>query len=149
MAQGLKSLLSEEGLRTALEQSFSAMAPTPVSVGDSWNGQVSLGNEMVGKIIGQQTFTLKGVEADVATIGVTMTLKQESATPIGPASMTMKLGASRGDGEIRFDLARGRILRGSMRTEMPSTMTMTGPDGRPATMQNTTKTSMTMELIDK
>jgi hypothetical protein len=30
---------------------------------------------------------------------------------------------------------------------MPSTMTATGPDGRPTTMKNTTKTSMTMEEV--
>jgi hypothetical protein len=63
--------------------------------------------------------------------------------------MTVKLGDSRGEGQIEFDVTNGRIRKSTMQTVMPSTMTSTAPDGRPVTMRNTTKTSMTMELIEK
>jgi hypothetical protein len=33
-----------------------------------------------------------------------------------------------------------------MRTDMPATVTMRGPDG-PMTLQNNTKTTMTMEVV--
>ena len=104
---------------------------------------------MVGRIGGAQTFTLKSLDGNRATIAVALTLKQESAPPIGPAGMTMKMGESKGDGQIEFDVAAGRIRKSTMKTEMPSTMTTIGPDGRPAEMRNTTKTSMTMELVEK
>jgi len=151
LAQGLKSVLSEEAIRAALEESFPRLPPQPVKPGDTWTGQVSLGSDVVGKITGTQTFTLKTIEsaaaAGSATIAVVLALKQESAPPIGPSGMTVKLGESKGEGEIEFDVARGRIRKSTMRTEMPSTMTTVGPDGKPATMKNTTRTSMTMEEI--
>jgi hypothetical protein len=149
MAQSLRSMLSDDAIRASLEQSFSKLPPQPVKAGDTWNGTVSLGNDMIGKIVGTQTFTLKAMEGDLAVVPVALTLKQETVSPVGPAGMTIKLGDSKGEGEIRFDVAKGRIQRATMKTEMPSTMTTTGPDGRPVTMKNTTTTSMTMELVQK
>jgi hypothetical protein len=34
-----------------------------------------------------------------------------------------------------------------MRTDMPSTVTMRGPDGGTVTMQNQTRTAMTMDIV--
>jgi hypothetical protein len=149
MAQTLKSVLSEPAIRAALEQSFPRLPPQPVKPGETWTGQLSLGSDITGRIAGAQTMTLKRLDepSGTATIGVALTLKQESAPPVGPAGMTMKLGDSRGEGEIEFDVASGRIRKATMKTEMPSTMTGTGPDGRPASMKNTTRTSMTMEEV--
>jgi len=149
VARGLKSVLSDEAVRASLEQSFPRMPPQAVKTGDTWTGQIALGSEVVGRIGGAQTFTLKSLDGNRATIAVALTLKQESAPPIGPAGMTMKMGESKGDGQIEFDAAAGRIRKSTMKTEMPSTMTTVGPDGRPAEMRNTTKTSMTMELVEK
>ena len=147
MAQSLKSVLSEAAIRASLEQSFPRMPPQAVKPGDTWTAQVSFGSEAAGKIAGAQTMTLKNVEGGVASIDVALTLKQETAPPMGPSGMTVKLGDSRGEGALTFDVAAGRIRAASMKTDMPSTMTATGPDGRPTTMKNTTKTSMTMEEI--
>jgi hypothetical protein len=63
--------------------------------------------------------------------------------------MTVKMGESKGDGRIAFDVAAGRIRTSTMKTEMASTMSTVGPDGRPAQTRNTTRTSMTMELVEK
>lgn len=149
LAQSLRSVLSEEAVRASLEQSFPRLPPQPVKPGDTWTGQVALGSSVIGRVSGAQTFTLKSADGDRATIAVSLALKQESAPPMGPSGMTVKLGDSKGDGEIEFDVAAGRIRKSTMRTEMPSTMTTVGPDGRPAAMKNTTKTSMTMELVEK
>ena len=59
----------------------------------------------------------------------------------------MKLGNAKGEGELLFHIGKGRVERNSMRSEMPSTITMRGPDGATITMQNDTKTTMTMELV--
>jgi hypothetical protein len=153
-AQGLKSMLSDDALKTTLSQSFAKLPAEAVRIGDAWSGTLSMGNEMIGRIVGASTFTLKAIEGPADTplgrIAVALTLKQEvTPPPSGPMGMVMKLGESKGEGEMQFNVARGRIQRSTMRTEMPSTMTMTGPDGSPATMQNRTITTMTMELVEK
>jgi hypothetical protein len=150
MAQALKSVLSEEAIRAALQQSFPRLPPQPVKPGDTWTGQIALGSDATGRISGTQTMTLKridGGDTGVATIGVALSLKQESAPPLGAAGMTMKLGASKGEGEIEFDVGAGRIRKATMKTDMPSTMTAPGPDGRPTTLRNATRTSMIMEEV--
>jgi Family of unknown function (DUF6263) len=150
MIQNLKLVLSEEAVRASLEQSFPRLPPQPVKAGDTWTGQIALGSSVIGRISGAQTFTLKTLGGGgVATVAVALALKQESAPPMGPSGMTVKLGDSKGDGEIEFDVARGRIRKSTMKTDMPSTMTTVAPDGRQATMKNTTQTSMTMELVEK
>jgi hypothetical protein len=147
MAQGLKSVLSESAIRASLEQSFPRLPPQAVKPGDTWTAQVALGSDVAGKITGTQTMTLKSVDGGVAAIDVALALKQDSTPPMGPSGMTVKIGDSHGVGSLTFDVAEGRITAASMKTDMPSTMTATGPDGRPTTMKNTTKTSMTMEEV--
>jgi hypothetical protein len=149
LMQSLKSVLSDEAVRASLEQSFPRMPPQPVKPGDTWTGKIALGSSAIGRISGTQTFTLKSVDGNRATIAVALALKQESTPPMGPSGMTVKLGDAKGEGEIDFDAASGRIRRSTMQTEMPSTMTTVTPDGQPATMKNLTKTSMTMELVEK
>jgi hypothetical protein len=153
MTQNLKSVLSEPAIRASLEQSFPRLPPQPLKPGDTWTGQVSLGSDVAGKITGTQTFTFKSIDGagatGYATIAVALGLKQESTPPLGPSGMTVKLGDSKGEGEIEFDVTRGRIRKSTMHTDMPSTMTSTTPEGKTVTMRNTTRTSMTMELVDK
>jgi hypothetical protein len=150
MAQSLKSVLSEDSLRASLAQSFPRLPDHPVKAGDTWTAQVPLGNDAAGRISGTQTMTLKrfdGAGESTATIAVSLVLKQESAPPLGPSGAIVKLGDSRGEGEILFEITHGRIVKATMKTEIPSTMTTTGPDGRPVTMKSVAKTAMTTEEI--
>jgi hypothetical protein len=154
ITQGMKSILSDDALKSTLAQSFAKLPPEPVKIGDSWRGQVTLAAEIVGKILGTSTFTLKAIEgtadASVARIATALVLKQQSiAAPSGPANVVMTLGNSKGEGEILFDVTRGRIRRNTMRTDMPSVVSMTAPDGSPASVQNKTTTTTTMELVEK
>jgi hypothetical protein len=152
LAQNIKAMLSDDALRTSLEQSFSRMPDQPVKPGDTWTAEQTLGVDVIGKITGTSTFTLKAIEGTgdnaVARIGVSLAIRQET-TPGTGASMTVKLGASKGEGELLFHVGKGRVERNSMRTEMPSTITMRGREGGPATIQNNTTTSMTMERVEK
>lgn len=150
LAQGIKAMLSEDALRTSLEQSFSRMPDVPVKIGDAWKAQYSMGVDAVGKIVGTSTFTLRAIEgagdAAVARIGIALSLTQQSV-PAANASTAVKLGDSRGEGEVLFSVAKGAVQHNSMNTSMASTLTMRGPDGNAETMQNNTKTMMTMELV--
>jgi hypothetical protein len=152
-AQGLRSMMTDEALKATMEQSFAKLPANPVKASDTWEGQLNLGNDIVGKIGGAVKFTVKAIEgsadAVLARIAVSLALKQETAPPAGPNGMVMKLGAATGEGEMLFDAAKGRIQRSTMKSDMPSTITMQGPDGSPATLQNRTTTTMTMELVEK
>jgi hypothetical protein len=152
LAQNIKAMLSDDALRTSLEQSFSRMPEQPVKPGDTWTSEQTLGVDVIGRITGTSTFTLKAIEgtgdAAVARVGVTLAIRQES-TPGTGASVTVKLGASKGEGELLFNVAKGRVERNSMRTEMATTVTMRGREGGPSTMQNNTTTSMTMARVEK
>lgn len=152
LAQNIKSMLSDDALRTSLEQSFSRMPDRPVKPGDTWTSEQTLGVDVIGRITGTSTFTLKAIEgtgdAAMARVGVALAIRQES-TPGTGASMTVKLGESKGEGELLFNIAKGRVERNTMRTVMPSTVTMRGREGGPMTVQNNTTTSMTMERVEK
>jgi len=150
-SQALTSLYSDEALRSMLEQSFPKLPAQSLKPGDTWTGQIALGNQAVGRITAALTFTLKAVEgaadAQRAVVSAAMTLTQEvKPPPAGATRMTMTLGDSHGSGDLVFDVSRGRLVRTSMLTEMPSTVNMIGPDGSPMTFRNHVRTTATMEL---
>jgi hypothetical protein len=152
--QGLKTSLSDAALKTTLEQTFPRLSLPSVKVGDTWTGQLAMGNTAIGRITGRSTFTLKAVEgtaeAPLARISVALVLKQDVVPPpSGPAGMVMTLGDARGAGEMLFAVTGGKIQRSTMRSDMPSTVVMNGPDGSPATVANKTTITMTMELVEK
>jgi hypothetical protein len=152
--QGLKSQLSDEALKNTLEQTFPKVAARPLKPGDTWTGDLAMGNLVIGRITGRSTFTLKAIEgtaeAPLARISVGLILRQDVVpTPSGPAAMVMTLGDARAEGEMLFDAARGQIQRSTMRSSLPSRATMNGPDGSPVTMENKTTITMTMELVEK
>jgi hypothetical protein len=154
ITNGMKAILTDDALKATLAQSFSTLPAEPVKVGDTWRGQMSLGTEIMGRIVGSSTYTLKAIEgtadAPLARIAAALVLKQESIpAPAGLQNLVMRLGDSKGDGEIVFEVAKGRIQRTTMRTDMPSIVTMTAPDGGPASVQNKTTTTTTMELVEK
>lgn len=151
LAQNIKGMLSDDALRAALEQSFSRLPEQPVNVGDSWKAEQAVGADATGKLLGTSTFTLKAIEgtgeAAVARIAVSLALRQEDVPSAG-VSTTVKLGAgSKGEGEVVFSIGRGRLETSTMRTDMPSTVTMRAPDGRTITLQNNSKTTMTMTVV--
>jgi Family of unknown function (DUF6263) len=152
--QGLRSQLSDDALKNTLEQTFPKLSAPPIKPDGTWIGAFAMGNPVIGRISGRSTFTLKAVEgtadAPLARIAVILALKQDAIPPpSGPTGMVMTLGDAKGVGEILFNVPLGQIQRSTMRSDLPSTLTMNGPDGSPTTMGNKTTTTMTMELVDK
>ena len=153
LAQNIKAMLSDDALRSSLEQTFSRLPDQPVKVGDTWTSEQAVGADAAGKVVGTSTFTLKAIagtgDAAVARIAVSLALRQETVPSAG-ASAVMKLGAgSKGAGEVVFSVGKGLIETNSMTTDMLTTVTMRGPDGGTLTLQSNAKTSMTMQRVDK
>ena len=153
LAQNIKAMLSEDALRSSLEQSFSRLPEQPVKAGDTWTTEQTVSAGASGRVLGKSTFTLKAIDgtgdAAVARIAVSLALRQDEV-PAAGTSTVVKLGAgSKGDGEVVFTISRGRIETNTMMTSMPSTVTMRGPDGGTMTIQNTTTTTMTMNRVEK
>jgi hypothetical protein len=150
LAQNIRAMLGEDALRTSLEQNFSRMPDVPVKPGDTWTSQQSVGADATGKIVGTSTFTLKAIEgtgeAAIARIGVSLSLKQADAPATG-ASMVVKLHDGKGQGEVQFSVARGRVEKNEMKTEMTSSASVRGPEGSMQNIQNNARTIMTMDLI--
>jgi hypothetical protein len=152
-SQALTALYSDDALRSMLEQSFPKLPVQPLKAGDTWTGQLALGNQTVGRIAAALTFTLKSLDGagdtERATITTAMKLTQAVKPPSGGATRaTLTLGDSHGEGEIVVDVGHGRIVRNTMQTEMPSTVSMIGPEGKPVAFKNRVRTASTMELVE-
>jgi Family of unknown function (DUF6263) len=152
LAQNIKAMLSDDALRSSLEQSFSRLPEQPVNVGETWTSEQTI-SAISGRVLGKTTFTLKAIEgtgdAAMARIAVSLALRQEELPSAG-ASTVVKLDAgSTGKGEVTFSVGHGRIETNTMRTDMLSTVTMRGPDGGTNTLQNNTKTTMSMNRVEK
>ena len=152
-SQALTAVYSDEALRSMLEQSFPKLPAQPLKAGDTWTGQLALGNQAVGRIVGNLTFTLKGIDgagdSQRATITTAIKLTQAVRPQAGGSTrVSLTLGDSHGEGSVVFDIARGRIVNNTMHTEMPSTVSMVGPDGSPVTFKNRVTTTATMELVE-
>jgi hypothetical protein len=152
LAQNIKTMLSDDALRSSLEQSFSRLPEQPVNIGDAWTAEQTVSAGPNGRVLGKSTFTLKSIDgtgdAAVAHIAVSFELRQVDA-PAG-VSTAVKLGAgSKGEGEVAFSIGPGRIETNGMRTDIPSTVTMRGPDGNTTTIESITRTTMTMVRVVK
>ncbi|HET7698047.1 MAG TPA: DUF6263 family protein [Vicinamibacterales bacterium] len=151
LAQSIKGMLSDEALRAALEQSFARLPEQPVNVGDSWSAEQAVGADATGRLLGKSTYTLKAIDgagdAAVARIAVSLALRQEEVPSTGASTVVKLAPGSKGEGELVFSLARGRIESNTMRTDMPSTITLRTPDAGTITMQNNTRTTMTMTIV--
>jgi hypothetical protein len=60
----------------------------------------------------------------------------------------MQLADSTGEGEIVFDVDRGRLLRSTTRSTMPMTMAGTAPDGTPLDMKTDVKSVVRVEIVN-
>jgi hypothetical protein len=150
---GIDSLVGEGAQRSTFEQSFGSMPEQPVKPGETWKNQTELPNQF-GKTTASFVFTMKDVAtvngAQVARIGTTGTIKAAAGgAPSAMGPMTVTLGDGTSQGETLFDIKLGRVRKSVSTTNLPMTMSMTGPDGNGITMQAATKTTTTMELIEK
>jgi uncharacterized protein DUF6263 len=151
---GLDSVLSDDAMKGMFGQNFGHFPATPVKPGDTWKHDLSMPNPF-GIMHLATTFSVKGVETtggkELVRIASTSTIKATAGdkAPPMPVPMTIQFNDGTGDGEMIFDRKLGRNQRASFNTTLPLSMSMTGPDGSQMSIQALTKTTTTMELIEK
>jgi uncharacterized protein DUF6263 len=150
---GLDSMLSDEAMTSQFQQGFSILPDTPVRAGANWKSEIKVSNPMA-PMLASTAYTLKAVEAagtgQMARIAVMTTLKASGPPTPNPAlPMKVQVGDGTGEGELLFDVRNGRLQKSVLRSTQPMTMGMQGPDGSALSMQMLTKSTVTMELIEK
>ena len=152
--EALKSSLSDEAMRGLLGQGFAQFPAKAVRVGETWTGEFKTSNPAIGVMVTTTAFSLKSVEgsgdAQVAKVGMKLALKQEqSSTAANPMGMTVKMSEATGTGELSFNTAQGKLIRSSITIDMPFTMSSTAPDGTAMNLTGKSKTTTTLEAIEK
>jgi hypothetical protein len=150
----LQGMMGDDAMRSLFEQSFMKFPDRAVKAGETWTGQFKMSNPMFGALTTTLTSTLQGVEASngasIARITATIAMAQDAqASPTGLPGLTAKLADSRGEGEILFDITKGRLQKSSFKTEMPVTMSMTSPAGGDINSQMLVRNTVTMEIVEK
>jgi hypothetical protein len=151
---GLESVLSDEAFKGTFGQGFGSLPPTPVKPGDTWKSDLTMPNPF-GTMSISTTHNLKAVETaggrELARIVSTSTIKAAPGgkPPAFPMPVTVQFNDGTGEGETIFDRKLGRTQKATALSTLPMSMNMTAPDGTSLSIQALTKTTMTMELIEK
>jgi hypothetical protein len=150
----LKNGLSDEALSGVLSQGFAQLPDQAVKIGDTWTRQFDVDNPLMGKGGIAATFTLESVEKTGASSVARITSKsatKQTSTPSGPAlgGLSVQLGDGSGEGEQLFDMTNGQLQRSVHRMTTPMTLSGQAPDGSQLSLRATTKSTMTMELLEK
>jgi hypothetical protein len=150
---GLRANLSDEAMKSMLAQTFAQFPSRPLKSGDTWTGQVSASNPVLGTLVTTVSSTLKTVDGDgsnrVAQIATSLTIKQDATKPAppNPMGMTMQMGDASGEGEQFFAAGTGKFQRSTTRITMPMTMSGAGPDGTPLNLKTSVKTTTTVDIV--
>jgi len=152
MLDGLKNNFSDDAIRGVFGQGYSQLPDRPLKPGDTWDGQWTTTNLIVARSTTRTLFTLKAVEANagaqVARIITNLTTKRDQNTgAINPMGLKMQFGDGSGEGELIFNVTKGRLERSTTRTTMQIEMSAPGPDGNAMTTHTLVKGLSTIELL--
>jgi hypothetical protein len=147
----LRRMFSDENMNNMFADFF----PFPdraLETGDTWDRRRTVDMPILGKMTNVETLTLRSVENGIAHIGIARSLTQESPGGLGP--IIMKIEYTPTDGELLFDVAKGRLQRTTGSTAQSITMTFTPPPGAnlppgaiPEIPPMKSTTSIVMELL--
>jgi hypothetical protein len=148
---GADAMMTEDGQRATLEQTFSLLPEKPIKVGETWKNSYTMPGSTGGQTVAV-TYTLKAQETTggsaIARIASTGTSKG-SAAPGNMGPMTVTVGDGASTGETLFDVKAGRVRKATGTMSLPMTMRMSAPDGTDISLQAAQKVTTTMELIEK
>jgi hypothetical protein len=153
--EGMKAGLNDDAVKNMFAQSFAQFPDRALKIGEQWDNKLTVPNPVLGALITTSSSTLAGVDetggAQVARIAIKLKIERDpSAAPVaGPMGVKTDLQPSSGEGDVLFDIGKGRVQRSTTRLSLPMTMSGAGPDGTPFNMLTNAKTTLTVELVEK
>lgn len=115
------ALLQESAIRTLVEPLFAYLPEKAVKIGDTWETTYSLTSNNVS-MLSLNTFTLKGVEKNVATISGKSEIESLPSTDPNAQMVQALKGTMTSDGTL--DLKTGQVLKNTSKGNIEGTMTM-------------------------
>jgi hypothetical protein len=149
--QQLKAGLSDDQMNAMFSQGFPQFPAKPIKPGDTWSTTLTIPNPAVGGMITTLDYTLASSDGQTAKLTGKVKIEKDPKGPAVPGVMGMKtdLGNASGDGDMVFDVAKGRLRTGTTRMTMPMAVSGTAPDGTPVSMKMNVKSSVTIDLVEK
>jgi hypothetical protein len=154
MLNQFKISMGDDAKRAMFQQGFGSFPDHPARIGETWIDQLQTTNPILGATTTTATSTLKSIDAgpgsSLAHVSLKMAMAYDpNAGPTGPRGMVVKAADSTSDGEILFDITKGRVQKTTLKSEIPMTVSMQGPDGNPITIQSVAKSVMTLEMLEQ
>jgi uncharacterized protein DUF6263 len=153
MLNAFKETFSDDSWRNMFGRTFTQFPDRPLNLEETWNTEITIRLPMMGALATSIAATLKAVEDNagrqIARIATRLTIGLNPRGSAGGDSSVfgVQIGESTGEGEILFDITRGRLLLSTTHAAMRLTVSGTGPDGTATSMKPNVKTTMTMELV--
>jgi hypothetical protein len=146
---GGADLMNDEAMKSTY-QNFGSLPDKPVKPGDTWKTEFTIPNPLGTQTV-SSTFTVKGVETldgrEVVRIGAAETIKTAPGGMMGP--MSVQAGVGTGQGDVWFNAKLGRLERCTIEVAIPMTMSLTLPDGTSLSLQSSSKSKTTVQLVAK
>src|SRR5260221_337299 len=143
--KAIRHEFSEEALKENMESMLAIYPERPVAPGEQWTRKASISKGL--PMVMDNTFTLKGVAGDVATLDVKSKLSSNSeATPIeaGQRKLTYSLAGEQ-TGTMKVDRATGWMRSAEMQQKVSGEMTTDAGSGRVAKSPMTIETTVKLE----
>jgi hypothetical protein len=152
MLNGLKNSFSDDSIKSTLSQGFPRLPERAVKPGDTWNSEFTTTNPMLGALTTSIAATLKALEGSganqVARIGTKVIMKPDPKSPgTNPMGLTVQMNNGAAEGDLSFDVAKGRLQKADIRSTLDMSMSGTGPDGSAMNMKTQVKAVFTLELL--
>jgi hypothetical protein len=141
----LQQNFGEDAVRTVFAQGFAQFPNRPLEPGDTWTTTATAKNS--GSTTSTE-FTLQGSERAGArhlAIATKLTITQEPAVDHRP--FAVELGQASGEGDLLFDVSKGRLQSGTTRLTTPMTLSRPAADGTSVKMKMVTTTTLKIELV--
>lgn len=116
------SAFSDTTVRLMMQNSFDIYPGKPVKTGDTWVKKSQMGFSTI-KVDVENTYTLKSVNGNNATIGVTSVLTLPKTT-MGPGGTLEMNGTQKGTVDV--DISTGQMISGKTTQDIKGNMTVEG-----------------------
>ena len=149
--QQLRAGLSDDQMNAMFSQGFPQFPSKAIKPGDTWSTSLTIPNPAIGGMITTTDYTLASSDVQTARLTGKVKIEKDPKGPAVPGVMGMKtdLGDASGDGEMVFDVAKGRLRTATTRMTMPMIMSGVAPDGTPVSMKMSAKSTVKIELVEK